>query len=112
MSYVVYILTCKGNRLYTGITTDLVRRYTQHLNGDAANFTSAFPPIHIAAAWELNSSSRSDAQKLEAFIKRQSKKTKLKFIEDNSQLVAHIAKHQLIENLKTIKSVIITSPVR
>ena len=30
--YYVYMLRCKDNSLYTGITTDIRRRYQEHLN--------------------------------------------------------------------------------
>ena len=34
MEYYVYVIRCKDNSLYTGITTDLKRRYREHEQGD------------------------------------------------------------------------------
>ncbi|MCB5197502.1 GIY-YIG nuclease family protein [Deefgea salmonis] len=51
MTWFVYILVCRGNRLYTGITTDVERRYTQHSNGRGARYTRAFPPERILMSW-------------------------------------------------------------
>ena len=36
MKYIVYILECKGNRLYTRYTTNLERRYQEHCQGKGA----------------------------------------------------------------------------
>jgi len=33
MPYYVYILECKNDRYYTGYTTDLERRYQEHVEG-------------------------------------------------------------------------------
>ncbi|WP_297573047.1 GIY-YIG nuclease family protein [uncultured Deefgea sp.] len=51
MTWFVYILVCRGNKLYTGITTDVERRYAQHLNGRGARYTRAFPPERILISW-------------------------------------------------------------
>lgn len=81
--YVVYMLRCKGDRLYTGITTDPVRRFSEH-EGKArgAKFTHAFPPEGVAAAWETNS--RPLALKLEARIKKLTRAQKNLLIETNA----------------------------
>ena len=54
MTWFVYILVCRGNKLYTGITTDIARRYAQHLNGKGARYTRAFPPERILISWVCN----------------------------------------------------------
>ncbi|QKJ66340.1 GIY-YIG nuclease family protein [Deefgea piscis] len=54
MTWFVYILVCRGNRLYTGVTTDIERRYVQHLNGKGARYTRAFPPERILIRWLCN----------------------------------------------------------
>ncbi len=80
MTHYVYILECKSNRFYTGYTTDLARRYQEHLEGSPkCKFTRSFPPIKIAACWEV--SSRSIALKMEYHIKKLSKKEKRALID-------------------------------
>ncbi|MDX2298217.1 MAG: GIY-YIG nuclease family protein, partial [Xanthomonadaceae bacterium] len=37
----VYLLECRGGRLYTGITVDVARRFAQHVNGKGARYTRA-----------------------------------------------------------------------
>jgi putative endonuclease len=39
--YFVYILECKDGSLYTGITTDVKRRFREHQKGVGSNFTRA-----------------------------------------------------------------------
>ncbi len=79
--YFVYILRCSGDRLYTGITTDIERRFREHL-GDprGAKFTKANPPQEIAAFWSCEN--RSIASKLEWTIKKLPRSKKLLLIEN------------------------------
>lgn len=83
MAYCVYILRCRGDRLYTGITKDLTRRFSEHRDSPrGAKFTHAFPPESVAAAWEVDS--KSDALKLEARIKRLTRAQKDALIGQNA----------------------------
>lgn len=78
--YVVYMLRCAGDRLYTGITTDLFRRFSEHAgSAHGAKFTHAFRPESVAAAWSAES--RTDALKLEAGIKKLKRRQKEALIE-------------------------------
>ncbi|WP_297597215.1 GIY-YIG nuclease family protein [uncultured Cetobacterium sp.] len=43
----VYILRCEDNSLYTGITTDLTKRFEAHISGRGAKYTRAKKPIRI-----------------------------------------------------------------
>jgi putative endonuclease len=83
MKYIVYILECKCNRLYTGYTTNLERRYQEHCKGKGAKFTRSYPPIKIAKYWCLKSDNVSDALKLEIAIKKLTRKQKLEIIQSN-----------------------------
>ena len=52
--FFVYILKCSNGSLYTGYTTDIKRRYQEHLSGSAkCKYTRSFPPVRIAACWKL-----------------------------------------------------------
>lgn len=74
--YFVYMLECRGNRLYTGITTDLARRFEEHQGKKpGARFTRANPPSRMIAAAEAGG--RSEALKLEASLKRLTRARKL-----------------------------------
>ncbi len=83
--YYVYILSCENSILYTGITTDVERRFAEHKkeNGSkrGAKFTKSHRPEEIVALWKTTS--RSDASKLESRIKQLSKTEKTELIDNN-----------------------------
>lgn len=88
-SWFIYLIKCKGNRLYTGITTNLNDRFNKHLTGRGAAFTRSFPPIKMLAAHPyLN---RSEATKAEIAMKKLRPKQKLKAIE-NWQIKTNLPK--------------------
>ena len=51
-AYFVYMLRCRGDVCYTGLTTDVARRYRLHASGKGAKFTRSHPPEAIAAVWQ------------------------------------------------------------
>lgn len=85
--YYVYILRCKGNRLYTGYTTDIVRRYNEHASGKGGKFTRMFPPLEIV--YRASFATKSEACREEYRIKQLTKKQKEKLIleQGNSQYI-------------------------
>ncbi|PIQ43132.1 MAG: endonuclease [Gammaproteobacteria bacterium CG11_big_fil_rev_8_21_14_0_20_46_22] len=69
--YFVYIIECENGALYTGFTTDIERRYAEHVAGSAkCKYTRSFPPKRLAAYWAFED--RSEALSMEAKIKRMS----------------------------------------
>lgn len=68
--YYVYILRCEDNSLYTGITTDLERRFEEHLskNKKCAKYTLNHSVKKIESAWTAED--RVSASKLEYHIKK------------------------------------------
>ncbi len=73
--WIVYILECADQTLYTGITNDLDRRIQEHTNGKGAKYTRGRAPIKLLYS-ELHSS-RSQASKREIKIKSLDRATKL-----------------------------------
>lgn len=43
----LYILRCRGNTLYTGITTDVQRRLEAHRSGKGAKYTRGRAPLEL-----------------------------------------------------------------
>lgn len=78
--YYTYILRCKDNSLYTGITTDLERRLKEHKEkGEkTAKYTLRHKAEKMEIAWE--SENRVLSSKLEFNIKRLTKKQKEELI--------------------------------
>lgn len=73
--YRVYILRCEDGSLYTGITTDLERRFNEHRDGKGGAYTRAHKPTQIL--YSENHPDRSSASKREAEIKKLSRQQKL-----------------------------------
>ena len=44
MAWWVYMLRCRDGSLYTGVTTDVERRFAQHRAGTGAKYTRSHPP--------------------------------------------------------------------
>lgn len=81
MKYYVYILHCINDTYYTGYTTDLTRRYQEHVNKSSkCRYTRSFPPKKLAAFWCFDN--KSSALKEEARIKRLSRFDKEKIISE------------------------------
>ena len=72
----VYILLCSNNSYYTGYTTNMVRRYQEHVKGTIkSKFTRSFKPLKIAQCWKVYGD-KSIAMKVEKYIKSLSRKRK------------------------------------
>ncbi|MHB8860544.1 MAG: GIY-YIG nuclease family protein [Minisyncoccota bacterium] len=76
--YFVYVLECGDGSLYTGITTDVARRFAEHQKGIGSHFTRAKRAKRIVYTEEC--ADRSSAQKREAEIKRWPREKKLSLI--------------------------------
>lgn len=76
--YQLYILECLDESLYTGITTDLKRRFFEHKSGKGGRYTRAKGVKKIVYTEKCKD--RSTASKREAEIKKMSRKSKQKLI--------------------------------
>ncbi|MBV1871699.1 MAG: GIY-YIG nuclease family protein [Gammaproteobacteria bacterium] len=78
-NWFVYIIEASDNSYYTGITTDIERRFTEHLNGKrGAKYFNGRSPVKIIFS-EANHD-RSSASKREASIKSLSRAQKKQLI--------------------------------
>lgn len=76
--YIVYILLCADDSLYTGITKNLERRFTRHVLGKASRYTRSHRPLKVVyTEVRLN---KSLALKREGHIKRLTREEKLSLI--------------------------------
>ncbi len=82
--YYTYIIRCDDESLYTGITTDIKRRFEEHSSKSSkgAKYTKNHKPKRIEAVWE--SDSRALASKLEYRIKKLPKEKKQLLIDSNN----------------------------
>ena len=65
--YFVYLLKCGDGSLYTGITTDVARRFAEHKKGTGGHYTRARGAVKIV--YSEKQPDRSRALKREAEIK-------------------------------------------
>lgn len=64
----LYLLECEGGSIYTGITTDVQRRFAEHIAGTGAKYTRARKPLLILGTIAFEG--RSEASRAEAAMKR------------------------------------------
>lgn len=80
-AWLLYVLKCRDNTLYTGITNDLPRRISQHNNGAASRYTRSRLPVKLLFSEPCRG--RSQALKKEYAMKRLSRKKKEEYIRDH-----------------------------
>jgi putative endonuclease len=67
MNWHIYIILCSDDSLYTGITTDVERRFRQHADGRGAKYFRGRQPMRLL--YQESGHTRSSAGKREAEIK-------------------------------------------
>jgi putative endonuclease len=85
MTHYVYMIECINGHYYTGYTTDIKRRYSEHQAGsDKCKYTRAFPPKKLVATWEFKD--KSEALRFEHQIKTLNKKEKTALISKQTEI--------------------------
>ena len=80
----VYIMASKINgTLYTGVTSDLLRRVAEHKEGTASSFSSKYHCTLLA--WYSSFETMTDAIYMEKFLKRRTRAYKIQLIEETNQ---------------------------
>ncbi|OGZ96372.1 MAG: endonuclease [Candidatus Sungbacteria bacterium RIFCSPHIGHO2_01_FULL_50_25] len=76
--YFVYLIQCKDSTIYTGITTNIERRFNEHKTGIGGYYTKARKVIKLLYSEQYPN--RSSALKREAQIKGWRREKKLNLI--------------------------------
>lgn len=74
----IYMIRCADNSLYTGITTDVDRRFAQHEKGKGAKYLKTRRPFKLV--FQRPVGNRSQASKLEYAIKQLPKAKKERMV--------------------------------
>ena len=74
----LYLLRCRDDSLYAGITTDLDRRFREHATGRGAKYTRAHPPECVLGSRRYPD--RASASRAEYALKQQPKARKLEWL--------------------------------
>lgn len=82
----VYIIRCDDGSLYTGVSTDVERRFREHLaSRRGAKFFNGRNPLEVV--YREDGLSRSGAARREAAIKRLGREAKLRLIVENATML-------------------------
>ena len=84
--WILYLIRVRNGDLYTGITTDVERRYAEHQAGGnkAARYLRGKGPLQLVYRKQMGN--RSDASKAEAAVKKLSKPAKERLISGSLEL--------------------------
>ena len=80
-TWYLYILRCKDGTLYTGITTDVEKRFEAHCSGKGAKYTRGRGPLTLV--YRETCENHSHALKREREIKALPREKKQALIENN-----------------------------
>lgn len=82
-TWYLYILRCKDGTLYTGITTDVEKRFEAHQSGKGAKYTRGRGPLVLVYREECGT--HSDALKRELAVKALTREQKQALIASNNE---------------------------
>ena len=101
--YYTYMIRCKDNTIYTGITTDLEKRFQEHVskNEKCAKYTKKHTVEKIETAW--TSENRVLASKLEYRIKHLSKTQKEEIIISQNAFEKYLGKYIETKEYQKVK---------
>ena len=82
----LYMIRCNNNSLYTGITTDVERRYQEHQSNSprTAKYLRGKGPLHLV--FQTIIGSRSEASIAEAKVKKLSRTEKDRLIDGTTNM--------------------------
>ena len=85
------MIECDNGAYYTGYTSNLARRFRQHLDGTAGvKYTRSYRPVRLAACWRLFDTVGT-ALKVESAIKRGGTALKHRILDDPDALAPAVA---------------------
>jgi len=87
MDWSVYIIRCDDDSLYTGVSTDVERRFREHREHPrGAKFFNGRKPLEVV--YREGGHTRSSACRREAAIKKLSREGKLRLIVENAAMLS------------------------
>lgn len=88
----VYILKCKNNTLYTGITDSIERRLKEHNSGKGGKYTAARIPVTLLYSQVYRK--RPEALRRESQLKKRSRAKKLALVSENHNKLKQLSRRE------------------
>lgn len=88
-TWYVYIVRCRDNSLFTGVTADLAQTLADHNAGTGARYTKLRRPVHLA--WQAAMRSKAAAERRRAEIRRSSGPVRERLVLGNPDPAAYRA---------------------
>ena len=85
----VYVLRLANGSYYTGFARDPSERLARHAAGRGSRLVRSFRPLELAACWRVRGG-RSEAQRVEAFLKSRPRADKELLVREPSLLAASL----------------------
>ncbi len=79
-NWFVYIIQSEKGHLYTGITTDVERRFKEHADSTKKGAKYFRGKVPVEVVFQKNFKDRSSASKYESLVKKMTRANKLKLI--------------------------------
>jgi len=84
-TWFLYMIRCRGGQLYTGISTDVKRRFSEHESGKGAKYLRGKGPLLLL--FQQSIGSHSQALKAEAKMKKMSKQAKERIVSEKGNQI-------------------------
>jgi DNA-binding protein HU-beta len=97
----IYLVECADGSLYTGIATDVERRFREHFFGKGARYTRSRKAIRLVASRPIGS--RSDALRAEIAIKRLPREKKIEAVGSLTFVSIHQERHVTMNKSELIE---------
>ncbi len=88
MNWSVYIIKCRDNKLYTGITKNIEKRVKDHNAGRGCRFTKYRWPVELL--YKEYCTDYSSAREREVAIKKLKRQEKIDLIKSNCQVLRQL----------------------
>lgn len=85
--WLLYLVRCADNSLYTGIATDVERRFAEHQSGRGAKYLRGRGPLKLV--FKAEAGDRASASRLEYQIKQWDKRDKERLVTGQRALPRH-----------------------
>jgi putative endonuclease len=99
MFYVYILYSQSADRFYVGQSEDPHRRLTEHNSTEQKTYTSKYRPWELAALFQCGMS-RSEAMKIERFIKKQKSRTFIQNLVTGINPVGELAQLVRVQHMR------------